>query len=163
MGFVTTGSGHLRQCRFGLRQPEGHLHSTVESNRSGQGGAGLLPLAGGGVQGPKAQVTVGLQGTHAEALSQGEGVLVVRGGVHHVWSSTAGGNLAEEPQRPRLLAPHFAMAGVRKRTLGQPVGLLHIPGKEICLPAGDRIEGESAFLITCSNMVTASVVWLAKA
>ena len=105
----TTASGHLHQCRFGLRQPEGHLHSTVESNRSAQGGAGVLPLAGGGVQGPKAQVTVGLQGTHAECLSQGEGLLVVGGGVRHIWRSTAGGDLAEEPQRPRLL-PAFCGA-----------------------------------------------------
>jgi hypothetical protein len=34
---------HLRQCRFGLRQPEGHVHGTVEHDGGRQFGAGLFP------------------------------------------------------------------------------------------------------------------------
>src|SRR5262249_25525077 len=36
---------HLRQCGFGLGQPEGHVHGAVEVDGGGQGGAGLLPMA----------------------------------------------------------------------------------------------------------------------
>ena len=42
-----------------------------------QRGAGLLPLAGRGVQRAKAQVAVGLERAHAEFLGQGQGLLVV--------------------------------------------------------------------------------------
>src|SRR5712692_6132465 len=41
---------HLRQRGFGLGQPEGHVHSAVQVDGGGQGDAGLLPLAGRGVQ-----------------------------------------------------------------------------------------------------------------
>ena len=37
---------HLRQCGFGLGQPEGHVHGPVEVDGGGQGGAGLLSTAG---------------------------------------------------------------------------------------------------------------------
>jgi hypothetical protein len=39
-------SCHLCQGRFGLRQPEGHLHGAVQVDGSGQGGAGLLMPTG---------------------------------------------------------------------------------------------------------------------
>ena len=37
---------HLRQRRFGLGQPEGHVHGAVQLDGGGQRGAGLLRLAG---------------------------------------------------------------------------------------------------------------------
>ena len=37
---------HLRQRRLRLGQPEGHVHGAVQVDGGGQGGAGLLPLAG---------------------------------------------------------------------------------------------------------------------
>src|SRR5262245_34472117 len=71
--FCTTSwpSLHLRQCGLSLGQPEGHVHGTVQGDGGGQLGTGLLPLAGGGVQGTEAEVTVGLQWTHAEFFGQG--------------------------------------------------------------------------------------------
>src|SRR5262249_48377175 len=36
---------HLRQRGFGLGQPEGHVHSAIEVDGRGQGGAGLLSMA----------------------------------------------------------------------------------------------------------------------
>src|SRR5712691_4392396 len=54
-------SYHLRQCGFRLWQPEGHLHSAVQRNGGRQGGAGLLALAGRGVQRAEAAVAVGLK------------------------------------------------------------------------------------------------------
>src|SRR5258705_6141370 len=38
-------SWHLCQRRFGLRQPEGHVHSAVQLDGSRQGGAGRLTTA----------------------------------------------------------------------------------------------------------------------
>src|SRR5262249_47581604 len=57
---------HLRQDSLCLGQREGHLHGAVRLDGGGQLGAGLLPLAGGGVQGAKAQVTVSLLRAHAQ-------------------------------------------------------------------------------------------------
>ena len=37
---------HLRQCGFGLGQPEGHVHGTAEVDGGGQGSASLLSTAG---------------------------------------------------------------------------------------------------------------------
>jgi len=41
----------LRQCGFRLGEPERHVHVTVHLDGRGQFGAGLLALAGGGIQG----------------------------------------------------------------------------------------------------------------
>ena len=49
-GSGTAASCHLRQRRFGLGQPEGHVHGAVEVDGGGQGGAGLLTTAGLAVQ-----------------------------------------------------------------------------------------------------------------
>src|SRR5439155_20724992 len=67
---------HLCQRGLCLGQPEGHVHGTVECDGGRQRGAGLLSLAGRGIQGTKAQVTVGLQRTHAKFVGQGESLLV---------------------------------------------------------------------------------------
>ena len=66
---------HLRQRRFGLGQPEGHVHGAVQGDGGGQGGAGLPPLTGRGVQGAQAKVAMGHERTYAQFL--GQGLLVV--------------------------------------------------------------------------------------
>ena len=53
------------------------------------------------------------------------------------------GNLAEQPQGPRLLTPPFAVAGVREHLLCQPLGLLHTASEEIGLSTGEGIEGHT--------------------
>jgi hypothetical protein len=45
-GSESIASCHLRQRRFGLGQPEGHVHGAVEVDGGSQGGAGLLTSAG---------------------------------------------------------------------------------------------------------------------
>ena len=37
---------HLRQCGFGLGEPEGHVHGAVQVDGGGQGGAGRRSTAG---------------------------------------------------------------------------------------------------------------------
>ena len=59
---------HLRQGRFRLREPEGHVHVTVERDGSRERGTGLLLLVGLEIQRAEATMAVGLQGTHAEFL-----------------------------------------------------------------------------------------------
>src|SRR5712692_6758753 len=68
---------HLCQRRFGLWEPEGHLHGMVQIDSHGECGAGLLPLAGGGIQGAEAAVTAGLERAHAKFVGQRESLLVV--------------------------------------------------------------------------------------
>ena len=77
---------------------------------------------------------------HAELLGQGEGLTVVRFSGRDVRRVAVHGDLTEEPQGPRFLAPTFAVAGVLEATLGQPVSLLHTPGEEIRLPADDGVS-----------------------
>jgi hypothetical protein len=45
-GSVREPSCHLRQRRFGLGQPEGHVHGAVQRDSGREGGAGLLTTAG---------------------------------------------------------------------------------------------------------------------
>ena len=68
---------HLRQRGFGLGQPEGHVHSTVQSDSRGQFSAGLLQPVDSGIQCAEAQVTVGLERAHIELFGQGEGLAEV--------------------------------------------------------------------------------------
>jgi hypothetical protein len=70
-------SPHLRQRRFSLGQPEGHVHVTVEGNGGGECSVGLLSLVSCGIQRAEAPVAMGLERAHAEFLGQGEGLLVV--------------------------------------------------------------------------------------
>ena len=58
-------------------QPERHVHGPVQLDGGGQLGAGLLPLAGRGIQRAEAAVAVGLERAHAQLLGQGEGLAVV--------------------------------------------------------------------------------------
>jgi hypothetical protein len=64
-------SRHLRQRRFGLGQPEGHVHSAVQLDGGGQGGAGLLPLTDLAVQPAQPEVAVGHERGHAEFFGRG--------------------------------------------------------------------------------------------
>jgi hypothetical protein len=64
-------SRHLRQRRFGLGQPEGHVHGAVQGDGGGQGGAGLLPLADLAVQPAQPEVAVGHERAHAEFFGRG--------------------------------------------------------------------------------------------
>src|SRR5262245_55902891 len=67
---------YLRQCRFGLWEPEGHLHTAILLNRHRQLGTGLLALADCGIQQAEAPVAVGLERAHAECLGENEGMAV---------------------------------------------------------------------------------------
>src|SRR2546422_2591707 len=76
---------HLRQCRLGLWEPEGHLHTSIHLNRHRQLGTGLLSLAERGIQRAEAAVAVRLERAHAQLLGQGEGLAVVAGGGLKLW------------------------------------------------------------------------------
>ena len=67
---------HQRQRRLRLGQPEGHVHRRVHLDGRGQLGAGLLTLAGGGIQRAQPVVTVGLEGAHTKFVGQDQGLLV---------------------------------------------------------------------------------------
>jgi len=62
----------------------------------------------------------------------------VRGGLHDVRWITPHGNLAEQPQGPRLLTSQLVLTGLREPTLDQTVGFFHLPSEEIGLPTHDE-------------------------
>src|SRR5207249_3010597 len=68
---------HLHQRCLCLREPERHVHGAVEGNGGRQRQAGLLCLAGPGVEGAEATVAMRLERTHAELFGEGEGLAVV--------------------------------------------------------------------------------------
>jgi hypothetical protein len=68
----------LCQRRLGLGQPERHIHRAVELDGGGQVGTGLFSASHLAIQAAEAKVAVGLERTHAEFISQGEGLAVVR-------------------------------------------------------------------------------------
>src|SRR5713101_630686 len=95
---------HLRQHRCCLREPESHLHSTVERDGRRQCSTRLLLLTGRGIQCPNAAVAVRPQRAHAEFVSQGQGLTVVVCGWLDLWGITMCGDVAKEAQGVRLVA-----------------------------------------------------------
>ena len=79
-------------------QPEGHVHLTVQLDSGRQFGTGLLPPADPGIQGAKAEVTVGLERAHAKFVGQGEGLAVVVFGLIALRGLAPRRDLAEEAQ-----------------------------------------------------------------
>ena len=95
--------------------------------------AGLLPLADLGIQRAEAEVAVGLERAHAEFLGQGEGLPVVMFGRLDLRGVLMGGDLPEEPQGPRLVAPLLMGTGEVEGTPSELDRLLHAAGQQIGL------------------------------
>ena len=103
--------------------------------------AGLLLLAGRGIQRAQAAVAVGLERAHAQFLGQGEGLAVV--GLRLRRSSEGSrcaAIVAEEAQGIRLVATFLVLAGVRQRLRGEGVRLLQAAGQQLRLPQGETTE-----------------------
>jgi hypothetical protein len=115
---------HLRQRRLGLRQPECHLHRTIQLDGGDQFSAGLLPSAGRYIQGAETQVTVGLQWTHAECLGQGQGLLVVGFGLSGIGGIGVGMDDAKLVQRECLVPAFLELPDQLKRLVGVLPGFL---------------------------------------
>ena len=75
-----SSSLHLRQCRFGLGEPEGHIHRLYISIAV-DNGAGLLPLTSRRIQRPQAPEAVGLERAHAQLFGQDDGLMIVGAGL----------------------------------------------------------------------------------
>src|SRR5215475_1540017 len=99
-----SSSLYLCQRRLGLKQPERHLHSAVHLVGRGQRGAGLLPLARRAIQRPEAAVAVRLERAHAQLLGEGQRLLVVSGSWFDLRGLVMPGDVAEEVERPGLVA-----------------------------------------------------------
>jgi len=69
MSGMRSDSGHLRQRRLGLGEPEGHVHGAIHLNRGGQFRPSLLTLVRPGVEGAETQVAMRLQRAHAQLIS----------------------------------------------------------------------------------------------
>src|SRR5215475_3402817 len=67
----------LRQGSLRLREPERHLHISVQRDGGVQGSTSQLPLAGRGIQRAQAEIAVGLEWAHTKFVGQGEGLAVV--------------------------------------------------------------------------------------
>jgi hypothetical protein len=89
-------SGHLRQRGFGLGEPQGHVHGTVQVDRGGQFRSGLLTLVYPSVEEAEPQVAMRLERAHAKFLSQGQGLVVVGFGLPDLRGLSMCGDVTEE-------------------------------------------------------------------
>ena len=76
---------------------------------------GWLLTAELGIQRAEAEVAMGLKRAHAGLLSQGQGLAVVDFDRFDLWRLYVHGNLAEEAQGIRLVAPFLMLTGERQR------------------------------------------------
>ena len=86
---------------------------------------------GCGIQRAEAPMAVGHERAHAEFVGQGEGLLVVGYGQIALRRIAPCGDLAEEPQRIRLVAQLLVRTGECQRPLGEGVRLLQATGQQM--------------------------------
>jgi hypothetical protein len=95
---------------FGPIGPEGHVHGAVQLDGGGELGTGLFPSAEPGRQHAKTEVTVGLEGAHAEFYSKRHGLLVNILSPFDLWGVVMCIDFAEQPQGPGLVPPLLTLA-----------------------------------------------------
>ena len=101
----------------------------------------LLSLAGPGVEGAETEVAVRLQRAHAEFLGQGEGLVVVGGGLVDVWGLATHDDVAEKPVGMRLVAGSCVRAGDIEEAFGERARLVHAANEEQGLAQCGEHEG----------------------
>ena len=143
---------YLGQRRLGLGQPERHVHGPIHLDGRSQLGAGLLALAGGGIERAKGTVAVRHEWTHAECVGQGEGLLVVGVGLAVLWWLTSRRNVAQEAQGIRLIATFLVLTSEGQRTLGKGVRLLQTTRQHMGLPQGEITERLMPDQVQCHGL-----------
>src|SRR5262245_19255809 len=129
---------HLRQRGFSLGQPEGHVHGAVQRDSGSQGGAGLFPLAGRGIQRAETAVTMGLERAPAQLLSQSKGLTVVGFGRLDLRGLAPRRNVAEEAQGIRLESPLLVRTGECQGPLSEGVLLFEVVGQHLRFPQAEK-------------------------
>src|SRR5262249_20160497 len=125
------------QCHLNALQPECHLHGAVKLDSGGKLGVCLLWTAYPIIQDAKAVLAVGQEWTHAQYVSQSEGLLVEGFGLLDLRGITMCGNLAEEAQGIGFVAAFLVRTGERQRALGEGVRLLQAARQQLRLPQGE--------------------------
>ena len=93
---------------------------------------GLFALACLAVEPAETEVAMCDERAHLELGGQGHGGAIVRFGRPHVWAGPMGGNLGEEPESPRLIAPFTALTGERHGTVGAGTRLPDPVREQVC-------------------------------
>src|SRR5262245_55077279 len=131
-------AGLLFQFCLHQLQPRAHAHVAVHRRRGDEMVASLLMLADVHGQLAETEVAVGDEGAHPELLSERERVTIVA--VSVVRRIAASDGVAEEPQRPRLVAALTALAGKRQGSFGECDRILQLAGMEIDIAQEDEKE-----------------------
>src|SRR5215213_7330502 len=84
------------------------------------------------VQRAEAEVAVGRERAHAQLVGEGEHLMVVALGLLDVRRLGARGDLAEQPERPRLVASFLVVPRVHKSTPRSLSRLFWPTGQQIC-------------------------------
>src|SRR5262247_790736 len=103
------------ELRLRLLQPVRHSHLAVHRRRGGEVLLRLLALARARAELAEAEVAVGDEGAHLELFRHVQGVPVSRLRGFDVGRLTTRGQLAEKPERPRLMPSLFVLYGECQR------------------------------------------------
>jgi hypothetical protein len=128
---VSIDSRERLQLRLRLLQPVRHPHLAVHRRRGGEMLLRLLALTRAPVELAEAEVAVGDERAHAELLSECERVTVVA--VSVLRDIAVGGDLADEPERRRLVAALTTLAGKAQGSLGECESVLEPVGEDVRL------------------------------
>src|SRR4029453_17264628 len=125
----------------------------VQRDGGGQFSAGLLSSVNLTIEHAEAIVAVSLERTYAEFVRQGEGFSVVGVSFFDFRGIAMGGNVAEEAQGIRLVAPFLVLMGERQRTLGEGVRLLQAAGQHLRFAQGETTERLKACHVRRSRLL----------
>src|SRR5205823_3069177 len=110
-----------------------HLHVLVHLAGAGKLGLRLLVTPYALVERAEAEVTVGRERPRTELLGQGERLAVVALGLVGLWRVAVGGDLAQEAQRPGLVAAFLVVTGEIQSASGDMDGFIYATGPQVAL------------------------------
>src|SRR5712691_6385597 len=142
---------HFRRRLF---QPVLHVHLAVHRRRGREVLLRLLLLARAPVELAEAEVAVGDEGAHAELLGERERVTIVA--VSVLRGIAAGGDLAEEPEGPRLVAALTALPGKAQGSPGEFESVLEPVREDVRfaqIPQEERLDNSVSHGLTGAQRV----------
>ena len=101
----------------------------------------LRMMSNSSVEGAELTVAVGHEGAHAERLGQHSGLVVVGFRLLDLAAVRTRGDLAEEPERPRLVPAFFVGAGEVDGLPGEPAGIGEASHPKVALAEPGTPEG----------------------
>jgi hypothetical protein len=118
---------------LGLIQPEPHIHLAVHRRSGREVFPGILTLALASVELAEAEVAVGDDRPYAQFLGKGQGLPVSGFGLFGIRRAAMRSDLAESPERPRLVRPSVEVTSEVEGLFDGPDRILFSVGQSLRL------------------------------